>query len=104
MGRQSGREQALRIWRVYCALRASRCGLTLGQLAREFGVTERTIRQDLADIEEIKFGLPVSFPGRDELGDVANAPRRWRIVPLVAGRGALDGLQAEDGDDERTGH
>ena len=48
-------QQVVRQWQLLTALQARGC--TLKQLAREFDVTERTIRRDLEALQDAKFPL-----------------------------------------------
>jgi predicted DNA-binding transcriptional regulator YafY len=64
-------QEVIRQWRVLHALESSRHGATIDGLAGELDVTTRTIRRDLAALQEAGFAL---FDERDEDGRV-----RWRI-------------------------
>ncbi|MBI4264868.1 MAG: transcriptional regulator [Acidobacteria bacterium] len=64
-------QEVIRQWRVLHALEASRHGVTINALADELGVTTRTIRRDLAALQEAGFPL---YDERDEDGRA-----RWRL-------------------------
>ena len=73
-------QEVIRQWRVLHALESSRHGATIDALARELDVTTRTIRRDLAALQEAGFAL---YDERDEDGRA-----RWRIDGQV-----LNGLE-----------
>jgi predicted DNA-binding transcriptional regulator YafY len=64
-------QEVIRQWRVLHALESSRHGATIDALAGELEVTTRTIRRDLAALQEAGFAL---YDERDDNGRV-----RWRI-------------------------
>ena len=64
-------QEVIRQWRALHALEASRHGVTIDALARELAVTTRTIRRDLAALQEAGFPL---FDERDDDGRA-----RWRL-------------------------
>jgi proteasome accessory factor B len=64
-------QEVIRQWRLLHALESSRHGATIDGLAAELEVTTRTIRRDLAALQEAGFAL---YDERDEQGRV-----RWRI-------------------------
>jgi predicted DNA-binding transcriptional regulator YafY len=64
-------QEVIRQWKVLHALEASRHGVAIDALAAELQVTTRTIRRDLAALQEAGFPL---FDARDEEGRV-----RWRL-------------------------
>jgi proteasome accessory factor B len=64
-------QEVIRQWRLLHALESSRHGAAIDALADELEVTTRTIRRDLAALQEAGFAL---FDERDESGRV-----RWRI-------------------------
>ena len=64
-------QEVIRQWKVLHALESSRHGTTIPSLAAELNVTTRTIRRDLAALQEAGFPL---FDERDEDGGV-----RWRL-------------------------
>ena len=64
-------QEVIRQWRLLHALESSRHGATIDGLASELEVTTRTIRRDLAALQEAGFAL---YDDRDEQGRV-----RWRI-------------------------
>lgn len=64
-------QEVIRQWKVLHALEASRHGTTIPALSDELRVTTRTIRRDLAALQEAGFPL---FDERDEEGRV-----RWRL-------------------------
>ena len=64
-------QEVIRQWKVLHALESSRHGTTIPALADELTVTTRTIRRDLAALQEAGFPL---FDERDEDGGV-----RWRL-------------------------
>ena len=74
-------QEVIRQWKVLHALEASRHGVTIGALADELAVTTRTIRRDLAALQEAGFPL---FDEHDEEGRVS-----WRLDGQV-----LNGLEA----------
>jgi predicted DNA-binding transcriptional regulator YafY len=64
-------QEVIRQWRVLHALESSRHGATIDALAGELDVTTRTIRRDLAALQEAGFAL---YDERDDDGRA-----RWRI-------------------------
>ena len=70
-------QEVIRQWRVLHALESARHGATIDGLAGELDVTTRTIRRDLAALQEAGFAL---YDERDEDGRV-----RWRIDGHVLG-------------------
>jgi proteasome accessory factor B len=64
-------QEVIRQWKVLHALESSRHGATIPALADELDVTTRTIRRDLAALQEAGFPL---FDARDDEGRV-----RWRL-------------------------
>lgn len=64
-------QEVIRQWKALHALESSRHGATIQGLADELGVTTRTIRRDLAALQEAGFPL---FDERDDAGRVT-----WRI-------------------------
>ena len=64
-------QEVIRQWKVLHALESSRHGATIDALAGELEVTTRTIRRDLAALQEAGFAL---YDERDEDGRA-----RWRI-------------------------
>ncbi len=64
-------QEVIRQWRVLHALEATRHGVGVDTLANELDVTTRTIRRDLAALQEAGFPL---FDTRDDEGRV-----RWRL-------------------------
>jgi proteasome accessory factor B len=64
-------QEVIRQWRVLHALESSRHGVSIDALARELDVTTRTIRRDLAALQEAGFPL---YDERDTDGHV-----RWRL-------------------------
>jgi predicted DNA-binding transcriptional regulator YafY len=70
-------QEVIRQWRVLHALESSRHGATIDGLARELEVTTRTIRRDLAALQEAGFAL---YDEHDEDGRA-----RWRIDGHVLG-------------------
>ena len=64
-------QEVIRQWKVLHALEATRHGVGVDTLADELDVTTRTIRRDLAALQEAGFPL---FDTRDEDGRV-----RWRL-------------------------
>ena len=64
-------QEVIRQWKVLHALESSRHGVTIAALADELGVTTRTIRRDLAALQEAGFPL---FDEHDEEGRVS-----WRL-------------------------
>jgi proteasome accessory factor B len=73
-------QEVIRQWKVLHAMESSRHGAAIDALARELDVTTRTIRRDLAALQEAGFPL---YDERDDDGRV-----RWRLD----GR-ALKGLE-----------
>jgi predicted DNA-binding transcriptional regulator YafY len=64
-------QEVIRQWKVLHALESSRHGASIDALARDLGVTTRTIRRDLAALQEAGFPL---FDEKDDDGRV-----RWRM-------------------------
>lgn len=64
-------QEVIRQWRVLHALETSRHGVTIDAMAKEVDVTTRTIRRDLAALQEAGFPL---YDERDDDGRV-----RWRL-------------------------
>jgi predicted DNA-binding transcriptional regulator YafY len=64
-------QEVIRQWRLLHALEASRHGATIDGLASELEVTTRTIRRDLAALQEAGFAL---YDERDDQGRV-----HWRL-------------------------
>ena len=64
-------QEVIRQWRLLHALESSRLGATIDALADELDVTTRTIRRDLAALQE------AGFPLYDERDD--NTRVRWRL-------------------------
>jgi len=64
-------QEVIRQWRLLHALESSRHGATIDSLASELDVTTRTIRRDLAALQEAGFAL---YDEHDDQGRV-----RWRI-------------------------
>src|SRR5262245_58675169 len=62
-----------RQWILLRALASRRLGLTVREMARELGVTEKTIRRDLARFSR------VGFPLEESVGEIGR--KTWRIVP-----------------------
>ncbi len=74
-------QEVIRQWKLLHALESSRHGATIDALAGELDVTTRTIRRDLAALQEAGFAL---YDERDDGGRV-----RWRIDGQV-----LHGLES----------
>jgi predicted DNA-binding transcriptional regulator YafY len=70
-------QEVIRQWKVLHALEASRHGVAIDALANELDVTSRTIRRDLAALQEAGFPL---YDERDEEGRV-----RWHLDGQVLG-------------------
>ena len=68
-------QEVIRQWKVLHALESSRHGASIDGLADELSVTTRTIRRDLAALQEAGFPL---YDERDDDGRV-----RWRIDGAV---------------------
>lgn len=64
-------QEVIRQWKVLHAIESSRHGVTIDQLAGDLDVTTRTIRRDLAALQEAGFPL---FDERDEAGHA-----RWHL-------------------------
>jgi predicted DNA-binding transcriptional regulator YafY len=64
-------QEVIRQWKVLHALESSRHGVQIDALADELAVTSRTIRRDLAALQEAGFAL---YDTHDENGRV-----RWRL-------------------------
>jgi len=73
-------QEVIRQWKVLHALESSRHGASIDGLADELDVTTRTIRRDLAALQEAGFPL---YDERDDDGHV-----RWRLDGAV-----LNGLE-----------
>ena len=71
MGAVPRNQEVIRQWKVLHALESSRHGVTIDALAGELDVTTRTIRRDLAALQEAGFAL---YDERDEAGRA-----RWCI-------------------------
>jgi predicted DNA-binding transcriptional regulator YafY len=74
-------QEVIRQWRLLHALESSRHGATIDALSGELDVTTRTIRRDLAALQEAGFAL---YDERDDNGRV-----KWRIDGQV-----LHGLES----------
>ena len=74
-------QEVIRQWKVLHALESARHGAAIEGLAKDLGVTTRTIRRDLAALQEAGFPL---YDERDDDGKV-----RWRLDGQV-----LKGLEA----------
>jgi predicted DNA-binding transcriptional regulator YafY len=74
-------QEVIRQWKVLHALETARHGVAIDALADELGVTTRTIRRDLAALQEAGFPL---YDEKDGEGRV-----RWRLEGQV-----LKGLEA----------
>jgi predicted DNA-binding transcriptional regulator YafY len=74
-------QEVIRQWKLLHALESSRHGAAIDALADELDVTTRTIRRDLAALQEAGFAL---YDERDDSGRV-----RWRLDGQV-----LHGLEA----------
>ena len=70
-------QEVIRQWKVLHAMESSRHGATIDALARELEVTTRTIRRDLAALQEAGFAL---YDEQDDDGRT-----RWRIDGQVLG-------------------
>jgi len=68
-------QEVIRQWKVLHALESSRHGATIDGLSDELGVTTRTIRRDLAALQE------AGFPLYDERNDDGRV--RWRLDGTV---------------------
>ena len=64
-------QEVIRQWKVLHAIEASRHGVTIDALADDLGVTTRTIRRDLAALQEAGFAL---YDERSDEGRV-----QWRL-------------------------
>lgn len=64
-------QEVIRQWKLLHALESSRHGASIDALARELEVTTRTIRRDLAALQEAGFAL---YDERDE-----NSHVKWRL-------------------------
>lgn len=64
-------QEVIRQWKVLHAIEASRHGVTIDALARDLAVTTRTIRRDLAALQEAGFAL---YDERPDEGRV-----RWHL-------------------------
>jgi proteasome accessory factor B len=74
-------QEVIRQWKLLHALESSRHGASIDGLAAELDVTTRTIRRDLAALQEAGFAL---YDERDDAGRV-----RWRLDGRV-----LHGLES----------
>jgi proteasome accessory factor B len=74
-------QEVIRQWKVLHALESSRHGATIAAMSDDLGVTTRTIRRDLAALQEAGFPL---FDEHDDEGRV-----RWRLDGQL-----LKGLEA----------
>ena len=75
MKRARGQE-VIRQWKLLKETEAARYGLTVEQLAERLGVTSRTIRRDLAQLQEA--GFPLEQRQRDTGAPGASIGRRSR--------------------------
>jgi predicted DNA-binding transcriptional regulator YafY len=57
MAKRARGQEVVRQWRLLLKIEAARLGLTIKQLADEFGVTQRTIRRDIEQLQEVGFPL-----------------------------------------------
>ena len=73
----SRNQEVIRQWKMLHALEAARQGVTINALADELAVTTRTIRRDLAALQE------AGFPLYDEHDDEGHP--RWRLDGHVLG-------------------
>ena len=64
-------QEVIRQWKVLHAIESARHGISIDTLARDVDVTTRTIRRDLAALQEAGFAL---YDERDEAGHT-----RWRL-------------------------
>ncbi len=64
-------QEVIRQWKVLHALESSRHGVSIDAMAQDVGVTTRTIRRDLAALQEAGFPL---YDEHDDQGHV-----RWRL-------------------------
>ena len=65
--------EVIRQWQILREIEAHRTGVTIHDLAREAGVTTRTIRRDLQALQEAGFALV-------DAGE-QNETKRWRLDP-----------------------
>ena len=70
-------QEVIRQWKVLHALESSRHGATIDSLSKDLEVTTRTIRRDLAALQE------AGFPLYDERDDDGRA--HWRLDGQVLG-------------------
>lgn len=75
MARPQGRNhQLIRQWRILLRLASARVATTYYALAADYGVSARTIRRDLAALQE------AGFPLVDEVVDDATNAVGWRML------------------------
>ncbi|HXT71451.1 MAG TPA: transcriptional regulator [Vicinamibacterales bacterium] len=79
--------EVIRQWQVLKSIEASRTGVTIHDLARQAGVTTRTIRRDLQALQEAGFAV---FDEGEE-----NETKRWKLEAQPF-RTLQDGLSVSD--------
>jgi predicted DNA-binding transcriptional regulator YafY len=79
--------EVIRQWHILKAVESARVGVTIHDLARETGVTTRTIRRDLTALQEAGFAL---FDEGEE-----NETKRWKL-DTAPFRAVQDGLSVAD--------
>ena len=71
---QPRNRQLVRQWQILRCLAAARAGATYAAIANTFGVSTRTIRRDLAALQE------AGFPVVDVLVDEDTGTIGWRVM------------------------
>lgn len=79
--------EVIRQWQILKAIESARVGVTIHDLARDTGVTTRTIRRDLTALQEAGFAL---FDEGEE-----NETKRWKL-DTAPFRAVQDGLSVAD--------
>lgn len=79
--------EVIRQWQILKAVESARVGVTIHDLARDTGVTTRTIRRDLTALQEAGFAL---FDEGEE-----NETKRWKL-DTAPFRAVQDGLSVAD--------
>lgn len=79
--------EVIRQWKILRAVEAARAGVTIHQLARDTGVTTRTIRRDLQALQEAGFAI---FDEGEE-----NETKKWKLDTQPF-RSVQEGLSVSD--------
>jgi predicted DNA-binding transcriptional regulator YafY len=79
--------EVIRQWKILRAVESARAGITIHQLARDTGVTTRTIRRDLQALQEAGFAI---FDEGEE-----NETKKWKLDTQPF-RSVQEGLSVSD--------